>query len=179
MGQEQEAKDLDISQWDRFVDFIQSPFFRTIITEASKNAIEHTLVRLGFRMSDGANEIQEDMLFLRRLRQGDPLRRLERMEVQMAEHEKRDEERQVEILQKLADAKQDRELTHRRVSELKAGVNQDMQILRNAMNTKIDEVVGKDGPLDSLRKDNRSALLAILGTALTVIGILLYKYVLP
>lgn len=168
MGQEVQKTDGSVDNWDRFVDFIHSPYFKTTLGEASKNAIEHTLVRLGFRMHEGANEIQEDMLFLRRLRQGDGLKRLERMEFAMAEHEKQDERRQKEILDKLNEAKQDRELVHKRVSDLKTSVD-----------TKIDEITGKDGPLDELRKDNRNAVIFILGVALTVIGALLLKYVLP
>ena len=172
-------KDDPKDNWDKFVDFVQSPYFKTTLVEASKNAIEHTLTRLGFRMADGVNEIQEDMLFLRRLRQGDSIRRLERIEVQLSDHEKRDEERQREILEKLAEAKDDREVVHRRVSELKSSVATDFERMSTAFNSKIDQITGKEGPLEDLRKDNRNALLGILGIALAVIGVLLVKYVLP
>ncbi len=150
-----------------------------LLVKTVKDAVEHTLIRFGFRVSDGPNEIQEDVLFLRRLRLGNPLARLERMELQLAEHEKRDEERQKQILDRLADAKADRELVHRRVSDLKISVAADLSTLKTTFETKVDEIVGKEGPLAELRKDNRAALLAMLAIALSVIGFLIVKYVLP
>ena len=150
-----------------------------LLVKTVKDAVEHTLIRFGFRVSDGPNEIQEDILFLRRLRLGNPLARLERMELQMAEHEKRDEQRQGEILGKLEDARRDRELVHKRVSDLKVAVASEMTNLKTEVTKKVDEIAGEDGPLEKLRADNRAALLAMLGLAITVIGYLLVRYVFP
>ena len=144
--------------------FLKSQSFRSLLVAASSQAVEQTLTRFGFRVADGPNELQEDMLFLRRFRQGNPLQRIERMELQMAEHERRDEARQKEILDKLEDAKEDRAVTHARITALKADVN---------------SIIKPDGPLESLRRDNRNALLSILGTAFVIIGVLVLKYVMP
>src|SRR5688572_14636140 len=128
------------------------------IIKTVKEAVETTLIRFGFRIAD-PNEVQEDMLFVRRLRLGNPLARLERMELQMAEHEKRDEQRQQEILRSLNDAAQGRETLHKRISELKTEVTNKFDGVKTTVDNSIAGITGKDGPLDELRKDNRNALL--------------------
>ncbi len=148
------------------------------LSKTVKEAVETTLIRFGFRIAD-PNEVQEDMLFVRRLRLGNPLARLERMELQMAEHEKRDEQRQQEILRTLNDATAGRETLHKRISELKTEVTQKFDGVKTTVDNSIASITGKDGPLDELRKDNRNALLGMLGLALTVIGYLLIRYVFP
>lgn len=147
-----------------------------IFLKRISEAVEATLVRFGFRVAD-PNEIQEDMLFVRRLRLGNPLARLERMEVQLAEHEKRDEQRQLEILRALGEASSGRELLHKRISDLKLSVANEIQTVKTTVDNSISAI--STGPLEELRKDNRNALIAMLGVALTIIGVLLVTYVFP
>lgn len=155
-----------------------------LLTKTVRDAVEHVLTRFGFRIGDGPNEIQEDVLFLRRLRLGNPLARLERIELQMAEHEKRDEERQREILRQLEDAKEGREIVHRRITDLKSAVAAEFGGIRTALTTQTLNIIGEDGPvqelkdgLKAIRDQNRNALVALVVVLLGAVGAFCVKYV--